>query len=288
MMASAGNCIVRCLAYVLLAASLFAQARVNCGGPSIADGMKIFFADTFTTTGAAYVAPVLLTGVSPIYSTLRYGTFTYDVPAVSGSYNVTLHFAETSVAISNVGQRLMNIRLQGQTVLSNFDVFLAAGGHSIPITRTFRTESIGTIKIEFITVLRNAIVSAIEVEALQPSATQAKQRAELYLLSAPVAASFRPRQSVAPGTLLLVHRNGLLQSLDFDYTLCVTPACPQLEVRFKPECLPQAGDSVKLTYWTDSGVSEEVKIPSIAAGSLRPTASSLSTSIPARSRSHDH
>ena len=53
----------------------------------------------------------------------------------AGSYTVRLDFAE--IYWTAAGQRLFNVSINGQQVLTNFDIFATAGGKDIAIAETF-------------------------------------------------------------------------------------------------------------------------------------------------------
>ena len=57
----------------------------------------------------------------------------FDCPI--GIYETTLLEAETYW--SGAGQRVFNVFIQGQQVLTNFDIYVAAGGQNLPLSRVF-------------------------------------------------------------------------------------------------------------------------------------------------------
>jgi glycosidase len=71
------------------------------------------------------------------YSTPGGGGFSYLFDCPEGIYEIQLLEAETYWSTN--GQREFNLLIQGQQVLTNFDVFAAAGGKNIPITLVFTT-----------------------------------------------------------------------------------------------------------------------------------------------------
>jgi hypothetical protein len=99
------------------------------------------------------------------YQDYRYGNFTYSIPGLKAgaSYTVRLHFAE--IYWSKAGQRIFNVKLNGQQALSNFDIFATAGGADKAIVKQFTTtaDASGKITIQFARVRDNAQVNAIEV-----------------------------------------------------------------------------------------------------------------------------
>jgi hypothetical protein len=143
--------------------------RVNAGGAAVAP----FSADAdFTggtaasTTAAVSTAGVTLPAPQGVYQTERYGqTMGYSFPGLTpgASYTVRLHFAE--IFWTMTGQRVFNVTLDGQAVLSNFDIVAAAGGPLKAIVSEFTipVPSNGQIDIGFTTVVDNAKVSGIEI-----------------------------------------------------------------------------------------------------------------------------
>ena len=90
------------------------------------------------TTG--FVANAIV-GVCPsaqsLYQRERYSTnsagVTYEFDCPEGVYETTLLEAETFWSATN--QRVFNVFIQGAQVLTNFDIFAAAGGANIPRSR---------------------------------------------------------------------------------------------------------------------------------------------------------
>ena len=94
-----------------------------------------FVADTDFNGGGTYApgqtvtVPAGLAGAAPaaVYQSARQGAFSYTIPGlVAGSgYTVRLHFAE--LYFSAAAQRQFNVAINGTRVLTNFDIFTAAG-----------------------------------------------------------------------------------------------------------------------------------------------------------------
>ncbi|MCL5666150.1 MAG: malectin domain-containing carbohydrate-binding protein, partial [Patescibacteria group bacterium] len=109
--------------------------------------------------------PIANTESDPLYQSQRYGNFSYALDVPNGSYNVTLKFAEIYWNYANA--RKFNVSINNTQVLSNFDIFAASGGKNIAIDKTFPvTVMDGKVNIQFITVLDNALVSAVEITPL--------------------------------------------------------------------------------------------------------------------------
>jgi hypothetical protein len=159
--------------------------QIDTGSTS---GTSPFSADTYGSGGTTYSVTntITTTGVtSPaptaVYQTERYGNTTYTLPnlVASSQYIVRLHFAE--LYWTAAGKRVFNVSINGTAVLSNFDVFSAAGGQYKALVREFTAtaNASGQIVIVFTNVTDNATIDGIEVLALKyangASCSQASQ-----------------------------------------------------------------------------------------------------------------
>lgn len=114
--------------------------RIACGSE---DPVGAFVPDLEMTAGsvnakgvavdvsAAHAAPV------EVYQRERYGqdfAYVYPVPK-GGRYTVRLHFAE--IFDDGAGRRIENVAINGQTVLTGFDIFAAAGGLNKAVVKEF-------------------------------------------------------------------------------------------------------------------------------------------------------
>lgn len=148
------------------AAAGFTAIRVNAGGAAYADSSgNQWFADSSYTGGFLWTIaqPIPNSTMPVLYQTCRYGSFSYQFAVPNGAYTVKLKFAE--IAMSGAGQRLFNASINGASVLSNFDIFAAAGGAFLAIDKAFAvTVSGGQIAIQFSYGAANApMVNAIEI-----------------------------------------------------------------------------------------------------------------------------
>ena len=113
-----------------------------------------------------------------IYQTQRYGPMTYTIPGLTPgtSYTVRLHFAETWFGLGGRpgnGQRRFNVALNNANVLSNFDVFAAAGAGDAAVVRDFTVSAStsGQIVIALTNGSANyAMLNGIEVARVVQSA----------------------------------------------------------------------------------------------------------------------
>jgi Malectin domain/Fibronectin type III domain/PQQ enzyme repeat len=123
-------------------------------------GGTINHANTIDLTGVINPAPMT------VYQTARIGNFTYTIGGFTAgsSHTVRLHFAETFWTAP--GLRIFNVKINGTPVLTNFDVFAAAGAKNKAIIEQFtaNANSSGQYVITFTTVKDNSLVSGIEVQ----------------------------------------------------------------------------------------------------------------------------
>ena len=98
------------------------------------------------------------------YSTSANG-FRYWFDCPIGRYETTLIEADTWV--TGPGQRIFNAFIEGQQVLTNFDIYTAAGGKNLPLSRVF-TNSVtdGQLEVLFLPLTDNARISGIQVRKI--------------------------------------------------------------------------------------------------------------------------
>jgi hypothetical protein len=116
------------------------QLQINSGGGAVGS----FVADTDFSGGAtgsttATVNTSAVTNPAPqaVYQSERWGVFTYTIPNLNpgSAYKVRLHFAE--LVFGTPGKRVFNVAINGTTVLSNFDIIVAAGGTGTAVIQEF-------------------------------------------------------------------------------------------------------------------------------------------------------
>jgi malectin (di-glucose binding ER protein) len=135
--------------------------RIACGRTSdyIDYNGEVWAADTGFVGGdtATHTPTISIAGTMDglLYNSQRYGddmgravSFRYAVAVIPGTYEVTLKFAETYD--TRAGARLFDVSIDGTAVLTQFDIFQAAGGPDIAEDRTFAVDAAsGMISIQF-------------------------------------------------------------------------------------------------------------------------------------------
>jgi hypothetical protein len=118
-----------------------------------------------STSAAIDTSGVVGAAAQEVYQSERYGDFTYGISQLTAgaSYKVRLHFAE--IYWDAVGQRVFHVRINGQQVLTNFDIVAAAGSKNKAVVREFTVtaDAQGKLSLQFLSVVNFAKVSGIEV-----------------------------------------------------------------------------------------------------------------------------
>lgn len=242
---SAAAVIFAIAAVVATPQGAWAPIRIKCAGPSYTDPRgNVWSADPGHAGGVTFssTAPIAGTNTQPLYQSSRSwsspasaAVYTFVVP--NGAYSLDLKFAETSATLA--GQRVFNVAINAQTVLTNFDIFASAGGANIALDKQYAVAvSSGELEIALTSVIGAAMLSAIEIT---PLAAQ-----QLY----DVVAKYRPGLGAAGFSLpdipmigtLRVYRNGLLLSDGNDYFLSDD------QLRFLPAQLLQPTDLIQVIF----------------------------------------
>lgn len=112
-----------------------------------------------------------------VYAAHREGEFNYDIPLLSGVYELRLHFAETvfgedGPAGGGESSRLFNVLANGKQILSNFDVVADSMGNRVADVRVFkniRPDKDGMLHLSFGNSYQSApFLNAIEVLRAPP------------------------------------------------------------------------------------------------------------------------
>jgi hypothetical protein len=155
-------------ASVTVAVVITPTYRINCGSSS---AVSPFTADQYSSGGTQRTVTntITITGITnpapqSVYQSERYGTCTYTLPGLTSNaqYTVRLHFVELYQTAT--GKRVFNVRINGTTVLSSFDIYAVAGAQYKAVVREFTTtaNASGQVVINLTTVTDNATISGIE------------------------------------------------------------------------------------------------------------------------------
>ncbi len=160
--------------------------RVNAGGPAVS-GSPTWTGDTqgspspYALNGNAYDSgqtvdisdPSIPAGTpASIFRDERYdgANEQWRFPTGAGNFQVRLYFAETSPAQSSVGARVMDVSVEGNLALDNFDQFSEAGAANKGIMRSVNVTAVAEagdaqpdIEVSIASVVDVAALKAIEV-----------------------------------------------------------------------------------------------------------------------------
>jgi beta-galactosidase len=143
--------------------------QINSGGPAVSSwladedfsgGSVLATSDPIQTINVPKGLPM------EVFESSRTGSFSYTVKgfAPNSNHTVTLYFIEPT--FDGVGSRLFNVSINGKAVLSNFDIFLAAGDNDTPVAEQIAAaaDSSGQYVISFTPVLSDAVLSGLQIK----------------------------------------------------------------------------------------------------------------------------
>ncbi len=148
---------------------------VNCGGPQYTDKAGIVYqADTRYSGGQIYTNSAAIAGTDDdlLYQSERFGNFSYRIPLPNGNYQVTLKFAEIYAYCNSAGIRVFDVKIEGNDVLIDFDLFARAGkykSYNVPIM--VKVDD-GILNLNFSSIKNNAKINAILITTASPPPPQ--------------------------------------------------------------------------------------------------------------------
>ena len=146
--------------------------RIHCGGNAYTDSKgQAWQADAGYNGGiAGKQVSSIISGTTDqiLFQTGRYGSTTgsvikYNFPVAAGTYHVNLYFAETYQPASKIGGRVFNVKLQGNTMFQNLDIYAAAGANTALVKGADILASDGNITIELDSIVQVAKIDSIEI-----------------------------------------------------------------------------------------------------------------------------
>jgi hypothetical protein len=141
-----------------------AVLRIDSGGVSTpyADSAgHVWSADSGFVGGAANASLFDVSGTTDdaLYASRRTGSFSYANPVSNGNYVLRLLFSDYLPA----GQRKFNVNVEGNAVLSNFDITASGGGHAALVKEFPVSITDGRLDMTFTPVVGYAAVSGFEL-----------------------------------------------------------------------------------------------------------------------------
>jgi len=207
--------------------------RIDCGGGSYTDSNgQIWQADAGYNSGRTATVSVSVAGTTDpkLYQSNRYAgannkPLIYSFPVATGLYHVNLYFAETNPTLQRVGARVFNVKMEGDVIFPNLDIFAAAGANTALVKGADVMASDGQMTIELDSVVQSAEISAIEIT--QTVAMPPLRLTFVYPDGTPVTGSLNYQVIPTSGTTGGVSLSGT-QPLASGQATCLLIASPQV------------------------------------------------------------
>ena len=154
---------------------------INAGGDAATlDGIQ-YQADAYFTGGLTYTNTNEIAGTNEdaVYQSERYEDSSYAIPVDNGSYNIRFNFSETYHEVA--GERIFNVIVEGQSRLSNVDIFKTAGFNAAMVEQVDRVAvSDGTLNIDFQSVTAFAKITGIVIYKADTVVTHADRGKQIF------------------------------------------------------------------------------------------------------------
>lgn len=139
---------------------------INVGGEgeAIAYGDIWFQADNYASAGDINRTEDVVTGAdgSDVYSSERFGDYSYAIPLANGDY--TIQFGMVEIFQTAVGARSFDVEVEGSQLISGLDIYDSVGHDQVLFSDEFDiTITDGRLDIEVISIVDNATLSSILV-----------------------------------------------------------------------------------------------------------------------------
>jgi hypothetical protein len=161
-----------------------AAIRVKCGAGAYTDSKgQLWSADKDSNGGlvSTMTGPVAGTSDPTLFQHGRMpsdsGPLVYTFPVANGSYHANLYFAELYSGDAFVGGRVFNVKVEGTTVLQNFDIFATVGADKALIKGVdfAVTNGQATIELDDVPGHDRGKIQAIEITSNAPSTSTGQQ-----------------------------------------------------------------------------------------------------------------
>jgi hypothetical protein len=134
--------------------------RINAGGYGVENfAGDVDFAGGRVNASTSPIDTSVVTNPAPqqVYQTERWGPSTYTVSTLTpgANYTLRLHFCEP--VFNGPNQRTFHVRINANQVLTDFDIFAAAGAKNKAVVQEFtvNADDSGQLVIEFLTGTHN-------------------------------------------------------------------------------------------------------------------------------------
>ncbi len=97
--------------------------------------------NTATTTDAINTSRAANSAPEAVYQSERYGNFSYVMPNLRPYGLYTVRLDESENYFPQAGSRQFDVEINGLTVLTNYDIFAAAGGKDIAVNPSFAAQA---------------------------------------------------------------------------------------------------------------------------------------------------
>lgn len=175
-----------------------------------------FVADTDVTGGtiaATSTATIITSSVTnpapqAVYKTERYNDFYYNFGGLNTGATYTVRLHEAEIYWTGAGEREFNVFINGSQVLTNFDIFAAAGGENIAVIKQYSVMPManGVISVAYSNgAVDDAKSSGIEIILPAPAApagltaTGGLEQVALAWSAVPGASGYDVRRSTVSG-----------------------------------------------------------------------------------------
>ncbi len=137
---------------------------INAGGPATTLNNVKYQADQFYSGGAVVTTADTIEGVTKdtLFQSERYGNYKYEVPVTNATYSLKLHFTE--LYHTTAGSRLFTVKLEGQPVIANLDIYEEVGhDRALEIMVPEMAVEDGSLTVELEATVNNGTISGIAI-----------------------------------------------------------------------------------------------------------------------------
>ena len=141
--------------------------------PYFSNKQVLWGADQYYSGGRYHALQVPVTGTAEpeLYSTERFGNFSYTIPVAPGHYSVIFHFSEPYFGPSGygrggIGSRVFDVYFNGVALIKDLDIYRETGGSNRALQKEFRglrPNALGKLVFTFQPNRNYPCVNAIEI-----------------------------------------------------------------------------------------------------------------------------